>query len=114
MGVQLDGRRAPVGARSGAGTLRMNVPDLSIVIPVYNEAAIVRAACDELCGKLDRIGWNYELIFAENGSRDGTLAILEALSPERPRIRYLHQREANYGRALKRGILAARGRTVIC
>jgi glycosyltransferase involved in cell wall biosynthesis len=92
----------------------MNVPDLSIVIPVYNEAAIVRAACEELCGKLDGLGWDYELILAENGSRDETLRILEALSRERPRIRYLHEEEPNYGRALKRGILEARGRSVVC
>src|ERR1700704_3481568 len=114
MGVQLDGRRAPFRARSGAGPLRMNVPDLSIVIPVYNEAAIVRAACEELCGKLDGLGWDYELIFAENGSRDETLRILETLSRERPRIRYLHEEEPNYGRALKRGIREARGGSVVC
>src|SRR2546430_7237053 len=92
----------------------MNVPDRSIVIPVYNEAGIVRAACEELCGKLDGLGWDYELIFAENGSRDETVRILEALSRERPRIRYLHEPAPNYGRALKHGILEARGRTVIC
>jgi len=92
----------------------MNVPGLSIVIPVCNEAKIVRAACEELCGRLDELGWDYEILFAENGSRDETLAILEALSRERPRVRYLHETEANYGRALKRGILEARGRQVIC
>ncbi|MFL5361698.1 MAG: glycosyltransferase, partial [Myxococcales bacterium] len=92
----------------------MNVPALSIVIPVYNEAKIVRAACEELCGRLDTLGWDYEIIFAENGSRDETLSILEALSRDRPRVRYLHESEANYGRALKRGILEARGGQVIC
>jgi glycosyltransferase involved in cell wall biosynthesis len=92
----------------------MNVPDLSIVIPVYNEAAIVRAACEELCARLDRLGWDYEILFAENGSTDDTLRILQALSRERPRIDYLHEEEPNYGRALKRGILQARGRNVVC
>src|SRR4051812_38869248 len=92
----------------------MNVPDLSIVIPVFNEAGIVRTACEELCGKLDSMGWDYELILAENGSRDDTLGILEGLSRQRPRIRYLHEAEANYGRALRRGILEARGRVIVC
>src|SRR3954466_2830412 len=91
----------------------MNVPDLSIVIPVFNEAAIVRTACEELCGKLDSMGWDYELILAENGSRDDTLGILEGLSRERPRIRYLHEAEANYGRALRRGILEAPARLLV-
>ena len=92
----------------------MNVPDLSIVIPVYNEAKIVRVACEDLCARLDDLGRDYELVLAENGSRDETVEILEALSRERRRIRYLHEPEPNYGRALKRGILEARGRSVVC
>jgi len=38
----------------------------------------------ELCRKLDQLGWQYELILAENGSRDGTLRILEELAAEVP------------------------------
>ena len=87
---------------------------ISVVIPVFNEAAIVREAALELCRKLEELGWDYELILAENGSSDGTLQILEELAREKPRIRYLHESEPNYGRALKRGILEARGEQVIC
>jgi glycosyltransferase involved in cell wall biosynthesis len=87
---------------------------ISIVIPVYNEARIVREASLDLCSRLDELGWDYELLLAENGSRDGTLQILEALAAERPRVRFLHEAEPNYGRALKRGILEARGEVVIC
>jgi glycosyltransferase involved in cell wall biosynthesis len=87
---------------------------ISIVIPVYNEARIVREAALELCRKLDEMGWDYELLLAENGSRDGTLQILEELRAQVPRIRFLHEEQANYGRALKRGILEARGERVIC
>ncbi len=87
---------------------------ISIVIPVYNEARIVREAAVELCRKLDELGWRYELILAENGSRDGTLRILEELAAGVPGVRWLHEEEPNYGRALKRGILEARGKIVIC
>jgi glycosyltransferase involved in cell wall biosynthesis len=87
---------------------------ISIVIPVYNEARLVREAALELCKKLDALGWEYELILSENGSRDGTLEILEELSATLPRVRHLHGGEPNYGRALKRGILEARGEQVIC
>ena len=87
---------------------------ISIVIPVYNEARIVREAAVELCRKLDQLGWQYELILAENGSRDGTLRILEELAAEVPGVRWLHEEAPNYGRALKRGILEARGKIVIC
>ncbi len=87
---------------------------ISIVIPVYNEAGIVREASLELCRKLDELRWDYELLLAENGSRDGTLQILRSLAAQAPRIRYLHEPEANYGRALRRGILEAKGEVVIC
>ena len=87
---------------------------ISIVIPVYNEASIVREAAAELCRKLDALRWEYELILSENGSRDGTLQILEALPAQLPRTRWLHEDDANYGRALKIGILQARGEVVIC
>ena len=87
---------------------------ISIVIPVYNEARIVRDAATELCRKLDDLRWEYELILAENGSRDGTLRLLEELPATLPRVRWLHEQKPNYGRALKRGILEARGEVVIC
>ena len=87
---------------------------ISIVIPVYNEARIVRDAAAELCRRLDDLRWEYELILAENGSRDGTLQLLEALPATLPRVRWLHEPKPNYGRALKRGILEARGEVVIC
>jgi glycosyltransferase involved in cell wall biosynthesis len=87
---------------------------ISIVIPVFNEARIVREAALDLCRRLDELRWEYELILAENGSRDGTVQILEALQAQVPRVRFLHEPQPNYGRALKRGILEARGEVVIC
>jgi glycosyltransferase involved in cell wall biosynthesis len=87
---------------------------ISIVIPVYNEASIVREAALELCGKLDDLAWDYELILTENGSTDGTKRIVGELAAENPRVRALTGGQPNYGRALKRGILEARGSEVIC
>ncbi len=87
---------------------------ISIVIPVYNEARIVREAAVELCRKLDDLRWEYELVLSENGSTDGTPEVLEQLAARIPRLRWLHEPEPNYGRALKRGILEARGEVVIC
>jgi glycosyltransferase involved in cell wall biosynthesis len=87
---------------------------ISIVIPVYNEAGIVADAAADLCRRLDDLRWEYELILAENGSRDGTLQVLETLPTMLPRLRSLHEQKPNYGRALKRGILEARGEVVIC
>jgi glycosyltransferase involved in cell wall biosynthesis len=89
-------------------------PEYSIVIPVFNEAKMVRGACLELMQKLDQLGWSFELILAENGSRDGTQQVIAGLRAEAPRVRAIHESEPNYGKALKRGILDARGRIVIC
>ncbi|MGQ0504608.1 MAG: glycosyltransferase family 2 protein, partial [Myxococcaceae bacterium] len=52
--------------------------------------------------------------FAENGSRDSTPQILQALSDRNPRIKWFHSDTPNYGSALKRGIFEARGELVVC
>jgi glycosyltransferase involved in cell wall biosynthesis len=91
-----------------------NSPLVTVVVPVYNEAKILPQAAAELAAELDASGWDYEVIFAENGSRDETPAILEDLAKTFPRMRALHEGEPNYGRALKHGILEAKGTYVIC
>jgi glycosyltransferase involved in cell wall biosynthesis len=93
------------------------VPDVSIVIPVYNEEGILREAITEL-----RAGWaqlagdqlTFEIIIAENGSRDRTVELAEHLASEHADVRMFSLGEPNYGKALKRGILEAKGRWVIC
>jgi glycosyltransferase involved in cell wall biosynthesis len=89
-------------------------PQLSIVIPVYNEEAIVEQAATELCAGLDARGWDYEIIFAENGSRDRTQEILERMTKANPRLKWFHSERPNYGVALKAGIQMARGEIVVC
>src|ERR1700687_3111491 len=89
-------------------------PFLSVVIPVYNEAAIVAFAAAELASGLEDRKLDYEIIFAENGSTDRTPQILEQLVQSNPRIRWLHSPRPNYGAALKQGILEARGEVVVC
>src|SRR5512146_1674387 len=91
----------------------MATPKLTVVIPVYNEESIVREACLELMARLDEREWDYELLVSENGSRDRTVEILRTLSAERPRLRFLHSEQPNYGLALRRGILEARGTVVV-
>src|SRR5215471_11320147 len=50
-------------------------PHISIVIPVYNEQAILHAAVVDLRERLRPLGWSYEVILAENGSKDRTVQI---------------------------------------
>jgi glycosyltransferase involved in cell wall biosynthesis len=89
-------------------------PEFSIVIPVYNEEKMAPSAAAELTRALDDLGWDYELLLCENGSKDATAALVDGLAKENPRIRALHETEPNYGRALRHGIMEARGKYVLC
>jgi glycosyltransferase involved in cell wall biosynthesis len=91
-----------------------NAPQVSIVIPVYNEAGIVEQSTRELCAALDGHHVDYELLLSENGSKDSTPELVEALAKDLPRVRALHSEEPNYGKALKKGIYEAKGKFVIC
>jgi glycosyltransferase involved in cell wall biosynthesis len=89
-------------------------PDVSIVIPIFNEAAILRQAVAELSERLETLGWNYEIVLSENGSNDGTQELAASLADASPRVRFLSTGEPNYGRALKEGIFVARAPIVLC
>jgi glycosyltransferase involved in cell wall biosynthesis len=96
-------------------------PDVSIVIPVYNEEGILREAVTELIQGLDTVrlaldapDLSFEIIIAENGSRDKTVELAEHLANEMPEVRTFSLGEPNYGKALRRGILEAKGTWVIC
>jgi glycosyltransferase involved in cell wall biosynthesis len=91
-----------------------DVPDLSIVIPCYNEEAILWSAVTELHEGLRAWGRSFEILVSENGSKDDTRAIAAKLSRTHPEVRALQSDEPNYGKALRRGIEAARGRYVLC
>ncbi len=99
---------------SGTSPRQGTWPELSVVIPVFNEEGILREAVTALRDDLEGEGSSYEIILAENGSTDGTAAVAEALVGEFPEVRLLSVAEANYGRALREGILAAEGRYVLC
>lgn len=92
----------------------MSAPRLSVVIPIYNEEAILETALRGLVGKLAQEGTAYEIILSENGSTDATAAIAEQMAREFSHVRVLHTDAPNYGRALRLGIEQARGTLVIC
>ncbi len=89
-------------------------PRISIVIPIYNEEAILHAAVVDLRERLAPYGWAYEIILCENGSRDETLAIAAELCHKYPEVRFFSHGEPNYGGALRRGIERAQGEFVLC
>src|SRR5438128_907732 len=84
---------------------------ISIVIPVYNEDAIVEHEVRALIGKLQAsfAPDTYELLLVENGSYDRTRSIVIALEKEFSNIRGVYLSEAGYGQALKEGLLKSTG-----
>lgn len=87
-------------------------PDVSVVVPVHDEADNVGALVEEIAGAF--AGHAYEMIFVDDRSRDGTPAALEALQAGRPQLRVLrHAANAGQSRAVRSGVLAARGAIVV-
>jgi glycosyltransferase involved in cell wall biosynthesis len=111
-----EGARAATnpGRTHDAGDSRTPTPRVSIVIPVYNEEGILSAAVVELVQKLEEFPYPYEVILAENGSRDRTVEIARQLATRHPQVRLMSLGEPNYGKALRLGILDARGEFVVC
>jgi glycosyltransferase involved in cell wall biosynthesis len=94
-------------------------PRISIIIPIYNEEAILHAAVVDLRERLKGMGWAYEIILAENGSKDRTVEIGQELANKygtagEGQVKIISMGEPNYGKALKQGILLSRGDLVIC
>lgn len=89
--------------------------DFSIIIPIYNEEAILEKETNDLIREL-RIEFphaEYELFLVENGSADRTLTLARELTRTYPCVRILQLPAANYGEALKQGILQSQGTCVV-
>jgi glycosyltransferase involved in cell wall biosynthesis len=87
-------------------------PEVSVVAPVFNEEGAVASLAREIAAAF--AGASYEMIFVDDASRDGTRAVLAALKAELPALRLIgHARNAGQSRAIRTGILAARGAVVV-
>ena len=89
-------------------------PDLSIVIPVRNEASNVPTLYRELTDTLEAFGRPYELIIVDDGSTDESFAVMAALQGSDPRLRVIRFRR-NFGQtaAFAAGFAHARGRLIV-
>ncbi|MCS6790773.1 MAG: glycosyltransferase family 2 protein [Bacteroidia bacterium] len=88
--------------------------DLSVVIPVYNEAQSLPELVERLHATLASLQLKYEVIFVDDGSRDSSPKVLRQLAEEYPWIKVILLRR-NYGQtsALQTGIQHARGEIVV-
>jgi len=88
-------------------------PAVSVVVPVFNEAPLLETVIQELLQDLLRLGISFEIILSENGSTDGSAEITEKLAGRFPHIIAIHAPQADYGYAMQRGFMAARGEAMV-
>jgi undecaprenyl-phosphate 4-deoxy-4-formamido-L-arabinose transferase len=93
----------------------MTQPQLSVVIPVYNEEAGLGALFNRLYPALDALGVAYEVIFINDGSRDRSAALLREQFQRRPEVTRVVLFNANYGQhpAIIAGFERCRGARVV-
>jgi len=91
-----------------------NVPEISVVTPVYNEAPNLETLVREIVETMDRYGRSFEIIAVDDGSHDGSFDALAALRGTEPRLRVVRLAR-NFGQnpALYAGFERVRGRIVV-
>ncbi|MHB0998967.1 MAG: glycosyltransferase family 2 protein [Armatimonadota bacterium] len=91
-----------------------SITDISIVIPLYNEEDNLEPLYREITENLRKMNRTYEIIFVNDGSTDGSIAILEELCIVDPLVKVIHLRR-NFGKAvaLSAGFKEAHGNIII-
>lgn len=93
-------------------SLADSAPDVSIVVPVHNEAENIPVLADEIAAALK--GRRFEAIFVNDGSSDETSAVLRKLGKTRPWLRQIkHARSCGQSAAVRSGVRAARAPVVV-
>jgi glycosyltransferase involved in cell wall biosynthesis len=89
-------------------------PDISVFLPVLNEEPNLRPLHEKMRAALAEIGLASEVIYVDDGSTDGSLAVLREIADADSRVRVISLRR-NYGQtaAMSAGIDAARGRVLV-
>ena len=93
----------------------MNNPELSVIIPVYNEQEGLPTLFSRLYPALDQLGISYEIIFINDGSRDRSPAILREQFQKRPDVTRVILFNGNFGQhmAIMAGFEQCRGKRVV-
>lgn len=92
----------------------MSPPELSVLIPAYNEAENVAELVERAAAAFAALGVAAELVFVDDGSRDGTADRVETLQAQYPWLRLVqHRRNQGLTAALRSGFRAARGEYIL-
>ena len=88
-------------------------PELSLVFPVFNEAANVGPLLASAVALGRRLGRSFEIVVVDDGSQDASALVIAAARAEHPEIRAVHHpANRGYGAALRSGLFEARGSLV--
>lgn len=88
-------------------------PDISIVVPAFNEERRLPSAIGQLTAYMAATSFAAEVLIVENGSADRTPGIADEAAATDGRFRSLHVRSRGKGRAVREGMLAARGQVIV-
>jgi glycosyltransferase involved in cell wall biosynthesis len=108
---QRSNEQSPV---SSAATITTGSLDLSIIVPLFNEDENLVPLHNQLMAVLPRLGKSFEIIFVNDGSSDGSYAVLCRLAEADPNVKVINLRR-NFGQtaAMSAGFDHARGQVII-
>lgn len=87
-------------------------PEVSIVIPIYNEEVILEGRAEDLLSSLESEKIDFEMLLCENGSTDKTREIAQQLEQKYSRVHLITLDRPNYGKAMKAGFVSSKGKYV--
>jgi len=97
--------------------MTLRVPELSVIVPCFNEAKRVTSTLDEMLAELPKLfSRSFEIILVDDGSLDGTSAIIESLIAANPayQLRLIkHQLNLGKGAAVRTGVAASSGAHIL-
>ena len=96
-------------ALSRETTFKSEKPFVSVIVPVYNVEKYLRECLDSVCGQTLK---NIEIICVNDGSTDGSLAILEEYAAKDSRVRIISQENRGLSGARNAGLSVARGKYI--
>src|SRR5260370_12887371 len=95
-------------------TMSARVPDISIIIPAYNEELRLPATLERIAAYLSAYGREAEVLVVDDGSKDGTAAVAEPFRNKIPALRVISNGvNRGKGHSVRRGMQEARGRIAL-
>ena len=88
-------------------------PEVSVVMPAHNESGLIEQTLKEIVAALRERDLAFEVLVVENGSTDSTLSDARAFAADEDTVKVLTRPVADYGEAMRAGILAAAGNVVV-